>query len=47
MLCGFGSSDIFNHEFAKVLRTGHITKTKMNGFLYNIAANSFYYHICL
>lgn len=49
MLCGYGPSDIFNPEFAKVSRTQNIakTKTKMIDFLYKTIANSFYYSVCL
>lgn len=49
MLCGCSPSEVFNPEFAKVSKTGNITKTntKMNDFLYKTITNSFYYNVCL
>lgn len=46
MLYGYGPSEVFNPELEKLSRTGHTIKTKTkNDFLYNIVANSFYYHV--
>lgn len=49
MLCGYGPSEVFNPEFAKVSSTQNRTKTKtkMNDFLYETITNSFYYSVCL